>query len=408
MRKNESVMECVRIFCSYFQKRALFRWFRKYLFFFTFHQFVTIPLLLSVLLFNLGSPSGDIGRAYSDYQRFKEKTRVESLPPAEGDFSYLKNFVLTAGSKYAALSARYRGMELAEKRPRRRTLLPFPFAMWEVYQVEPGSCDSGVRIIASDWESRQVCAFISEQEDGDFRLLTSFIPDVLIYLFWISALIVYVKRHKRAEKATFERFENFRDACLEYYGQTGRFPDSIETLNVGNKSEFRDAFYRREFLCLSRLGIGVIGATAKSWSAPFAFLGLRRRMLVALEDGTIINVRRTQMIRLFNDVVWAARKWENVGFFYGVQDQLIFEENGFRAKRVFDACRMFSRIFILLLFFGASLFLASIAHLGTSRGFFTHVFISSILYTIMLLLGLYPLPILDFYAFMAHTIWGWI
>ncbi len=384
--------------------RRILRFFRAYLLLFTVHQIITIPLISGVV----GYPKTEILEALSDLEARKKETGTfpETLNPRFAD-----QFVLTTSSQYEARRLSDE-MIIAEKRPRRRTLLPFPFRMWGVYAVEPTwDEDDGVRTVRTDLKTRQVWAYIAEREGYEFNFEKSFIPDVLIYAFWISAATVCIRRQKRAETTTLKRFEKFRDAQLEFRDQTGRFPESLEDLEAKSASEFRDAFRRREFLCLANLGIGAIGATATSWRAPCIPWRFGRRTLVALEDGSIVKVRGRRAVERFYDVVWAAEKWKNVGYFYPVKNKLEFEEGEKPFKRIAKANRILKLTFFLFLWL---FFLVSFL----VRGNLCYCLFYVVLATVMALLAgtflsfalvLLPFePFWTIYEFMAHTVFGWI
>ena len=385
--------------------RRILRFFRAYLLLFAVHQTITIPLILCGVVFF--HPKSEIRKAMSDLEARQKETGTfpETLSPRFAD-----QFVVTTSPQYEAYRLRY-WMIIAEKRPRRRTLLPFPFGMWGVYAVKPGACDDGVQAVLSDLKTRRIWAYIAEQEGYAFNFKKSFIPDVLIYAFWISAATVCIRRQKRAETTTLKRFEKFRDALFERRDQTGRFPESLEDLDFENASEYRDAFRRREFLCLANLGIGAIGATATSWRAPFAPWRFGRRTLVALEDGSIVKVRGRRAVERFYDVVWAAKKWKNVGYFYPIENKLEFEEGELPFKRIAKANRILKRSFFLSLwlFFLVSYLVRG--NLGACYSYVVGATIMDLLAKTLLAFALIPLliePIASFYEFMAHTVFGWI
>lgn len=384
--------------------RRILRFFRAYLLLFAVHQTITIPLILCGVVFF--HPKSEIRKAMSDLEARQKETGTfpETLSPRFAD-----QFVVTTSPQYEAYRLRY-WMIIAEKRPRRRTLLPFPFGMWGVYAVKPG-CDDGVRAVLSDLKTRRIWAYIAEQEGYAFNFKKSFIPDVLIYAFWISAATVCIRRQKRAETTTLKRFEKFRDALFERRDQTGRFPESLEDLDFENASEYRDAFRRRELLCLANLRIGAIGATATSWRAPFAPWRFGRRTLVALEDGSIVKVRGRRAVERFYDVVWAAKKRKNVGYFYPIENKLEFEEGELPFKRIAKANRILKRSFFLSLwlFFLVSYLVRG--NLGACYSYVVGATIMALLARTLLAFALIPLPIepiASFYEFMAHTVFGWI
>ena len=384
--------------------RRILRFFRAYLLLFAIHQIITIPRISAVVV---NYPKAEILEALSDLEARKKETGTN---PETFSQRFADQFVLTTSPQYEA----YRlsdGMIIAEKRPRQRTLLPFPFRLWGVYAVKPTwDEDDGVRTVRSDLRTRRIWAYIAEREGYEFNFEKSFIPDVLIYAFWISAATVYIRRQKRAETTTLKRFEKFRDAQLEFRDQTGRFPESLEDLEAKSASEFRDAFRRREFLCLANLGIGAIGATATSWRAPFIPWRFGRRTLVALEDGSIVKVCGRRTVERFYDVVWAAGKWKDVGRFYPVENKLEFEEG----EKPFGRIAKMNRILKLTLFLFLWLFIL-VSFLV--RGNFDSLFYV-VLATVMALLAgtflsfalvLLPFePFWTIYEFMAHTVFGWI
>ena len=272
--------------------RRFLRLLRAYVVLFAIHQVFTLPLFTALLRFGMEeNPVSSILETRSFVEQYENMTGAEPSSLAETRAPRADEFVLTTGAQYAPLRERYDGMILAEKRPRRRTLVPFPMGTWGVYAVKPKSCDYGVRIVQSDWETRRLYAFIAKQEGGGFNFAASFVLDALIYAFWFAAALFYVylqTRKRRAEATTFERFERFRDACFAFRDQTGRFPNSLEDLGAEDASEFRDAFRRREFLCLSTLGVGVVAATP-----PGGAEARERRAVFRREKQVEIRRKRT-------------------------------------------------------------------------------------------------------------------
>jgi len=395
--------------------RRFLRILLAYVVLFAIHQVFTLPLFTALLRFGMEeNPVSSILETRSFVEQYENMTGAEPSSLAETRAPRADEFVLTTGAQYAPLRERYDGMILAEKRPRRRTLVPFPMGTWGVYAVKPKSCDYGVRIVQSDWETRRLYAFIAKQEGGGFNFAASFVLDALIYAFWFAAALFYVylqTRKRRAEATTFGRFERFRDACFAFRDQTGRFPNSLEDLGAEDASEFRDAFRRREFLFLSTLGVGVVAATAKSWRAPFAPVVFGRRTLVALEDGSIVKVRGRRTVNLFYDVLRTARKQENVGRFYVAKNKLKFEENKLPVRRAAIVGYALTAATLLIVW---ATFLAFIVRADGVREFSDFIVsaIGALIFTTCIALGIVPLEYFNLlggvYAFIAHTVWGWI
>jgi len=387
---------------------------RSWLILLVFHQFFTIPLLPASFL----DPISEISDAYMDILNSKEDLgrywdEDSGIVPDDLKPRYRKKLVLTTSSEYDGQRSKFHGMILAERQPRRRTLIPFPFGAWGVYGVPPrGNWNSGIVRIRSDLESRRFCAFVAEQEGGGFNFAASFIPDVLIYVFWLAVACVYVRRQRRKrreETAMTERFKEFCDALLEYREQKGRFPTNIKELGETVAPERLKIFHQHEFRCLSTLNVGAIAAPPKPWRAPFAPWGFGKRTLVAFEDGSIVKVRGRRAVELFYDVLWAAEKWKDVGRFYPVKNKLALEEGELRFKRIARVDRILkSAIFLILCLFFLSLFMTRYFSGPYSLRYFWSDLVLAVILGTFLFLGIIPLPIGSFYEFMAHTVFGWI
>lgn len=390
-------------------KRLIVRFLSTWLVLFTINQAFVIPLFLSVFFLYLNEPKSQIGLEMERLAEYKKETNSEPFSLSEINSSEANNLVLTTSSSYLELRRRHIGMIVAEKKPRRRLLLPFPIGLWTVFGVDPeGDEDTGQRVILSDWETRRVCAYIAKQEGGCFDFAASFFSDALIYVFWISTIIFYVRRQKKkkiAELTTLERFSRFRDACLAYRDQTGRFPATFEELEVKEATEFQDAFSHCDFLCLSSLDVGVIGATSKPWRAPWGF---GRRTYVALEDGSIVTVRGRRAVDFFYDVLWAAERWKNVGRFYLSTSRLQFTERELKIGRVLRIDRFLTFAFLTVVFLTPTILVTIYFGGGGVTPRYVWGICLAFGFSICLFLGIIPLPIVGFYTFIAHSVWGWI
>ena len=404
MKTNDNLL------CRLSQRR-MFRGIYRFVLLFAVHQALTIPLLYSAFrYFVFEAPITVIGAARSELMFYRKYSGAEPSTLDEIGSTYADTIALTTSPRYFEITGRHGGMILVEKRPRQRTLLPFPFRMWGVYAGE--SDEPAIRIIGSDLETRRVFAFISGQEGAGGNFAASFIPDVLIYVFWISAIVFCIrrqKRKKRAEITTLGRFERFRDACLAFRDRTGRLPTTLDELGIEETAEFRDAFYRREFLCLSSLNVGAIGATSKPWRAPWVF---GRRTYVALEDGSIVIVRGRRAVDFFYDVLWAAEKWKNVGRLYSLKNRLRLQEDGLKINRILKIEKVLAFIVFAAVLVTPTV-LATIQLRGArfTYGGYICVVAFALGASLCLLLGIIPLPCewaASFYSFVGHTVLGWI
>lgn len=231
----------------------------------------------------------------------------------------------------------------------------------------------------------------------------TFVPVALTLALVVGAsTVLYVRRqiHKgREEAAAFKRFTAFRDAQFEYRDKTGRFPTTHQELGKTVNAKYRNPFYNIEFRCLSKFDVGVIGASAKPWRAPFAPWGFGLRMFVALEDGSIAKVRGRRAVEFLDDVLWRAETKKNVGAFYLKKNKLRFKSGdlSFKLAAAIDKFLLLSEIALVFaaapLLFPPSGFVEPFPILEFFFG--GHVAVPlAVDRTIGLILGFIPLPLL--------------
>ena len=250
----------------------------------------------------------------------------------------------------------------------------------------------------------------------ELHFAPTFVPVALTLALVVGAsTVLYVRRQirkRREETAAFERFTAFRDAQFEYREKTGRFPTTLQELGKTVDAKYRNPFYNLEFRCLSNLDVGVIGASAKPWRAPFAPWGFGLRMFVALEDGSTVIVRGRRAVDFFDDVVWVAETEKDVGKFYLKKNKLRFKgrDHSFKLAAAIDNLILLSEI--ALIFAASACLFQLIIPLNETLSFEFLERRVAVPYAVVLafcvLFGLVPLPLGEFYLTIAGAIFGWI
>lgn len=174
---------------------------------------------------------------------------------------------------------------------------------------------------------------------------------------------------------------------LEFQEKTGVFPSSARELERVGASEEDIALAERDYLFTSRLGAGIVFASAKNLRVSLALLRFKTMALALLDDGSVCRVRGTLVVDSFRDKLWALERRSDVGHFFQVGGKLRFRRGTGYGKTLAPLALVLSVFFVPLIPLLYSIMVACLlwTPLGESQiflyvlGFFLPFFFSCVI-----------------------------